>query len=44
MASPESVKHKITAMLAGFLFEQAQNLVRIISLFYLRKWNYTVFK
>ena len=44
VALPESVKQKIIAILAGFLFEQAQNIVRIIPLFYARQWNYTVFK
>ena len=32
------------AILAGFVFVQALNIVRIISLFYLGQWNYTVFE
>ena len=32
------------AILVGFLFVQALNVVRIISLFYLGQWNYTVFE
>ena len=32
------------AILAGFFFVQALNIVRIISLFYLGQWNYTVFE
>ena len=34
----------IIAILAGFFFVQALNLVRIISLFYLGQWNHTVFE
>ena len=30
--------------MAGFIFVQALNIVRIISLFYLDQWNYTVFE
>ena len=44
VAFPASVKHKIIAILAGFFFVQALNLVRIISLFYLGQWNQTVFE
>ena len=44
VAFPASVKHKIMAILAGFLFVQALNIVRIISLFYLGQWNHTVFE
>jgi len=44
VAFPASVKHKIIAILAGFFFVQALNIVRIISLFYLGQWNYTVFE
>ena len=44
VAFPASAKHKIIAILAGFFFVQALNIVRIISLFYLGQWNYTVFE
>ena len=44
VAFPASVKNKVVAILAGFLFVQALNVVRIISLFYLGQWNYTVFE
>ena len=43
-AFPASAKHKIIAILAGFFFVQALNIVRIISLFYLVQWNYTAFE
>ena len=44
VAFPASTQHKVIAILAGFLFVQALNIVRIISLFYLGQWNYTVFE
>ena len=44
VAFPASIRHKVIAILAGFLFVQALNIVRIISLFYLGQWNYTVFE
>ena len=44
LAFPASLKHKLVAILAGFFFVQALNVVRIISLFYLGQWNYTVFE
>lgn len=44
VAFPASLKNKVVAILAGFLFVQALNIVRIISLFYLGQWNYTVFE
>ena len=44
LAFPASIQHKVIAILAGFLFVQALNIVRIISLFYLGQWNYTVFE
>jgi len=44
LAFPASVKNKVVAILAGFLFVQALNIVRIISLFYLSQGNYTVFE
>lgn len=44
VAFPASLTNKVIAILAGFLFVQALNIVRIISLFYLGQWNYTVFE
>ena len=44
LAFPASIQHKVIAILAGFVFVQALNIVRIISLFYLGQWNYTVFE
>ena len=44
VAFPASWAQKITAILLGFLFVQVLNVVRIISLFYLGQWNYTVFE
>ena len=44
VAFPASLTKKVIAILAGFLFVQALNIVRIISLFYLGQWNYTVFE
>lgn len=44
MAFPATLKQKCVAILAGFFFVQALNIVRIISLFYLGQWNYTVFE
>ena len=43
-AFPATLRQKCTAILAGFFFVQALNIVRIISLFYLGQWNYTVFE
>ena len=44
IAFPASLQHKVIAILAGFLFVQALNILRIISLFYMGQWNYTVFE
>ena len=44
VAFPSSVKRKIIAIVAGFFFVQALNVVHNISLFYLGQWNYTVFE
>jgi exosortase H (IPTLxxWG-CTERM-specific) len=44
LAFPASIRNKLVAILAGFFFVQALNIVRIISLFYLGQWNYTVFE
>ena len=44
VAFPASLTNKVVAILAGFLFVQALNIVRIVSLFYLGQWNYTVFE
>lgn len=43
-AFPATLRQKCTAILAGFFFVQALNIVRIISLFYLGQWNYSVFE
>ncbi len=43
-AFPATLKQKGMAIVAGFLFVQALNIVRIISLFYLGQWNYSVFE
>jgi exosortase H (IPTLxxWG-CTERM-specific) len=43
MAFPARTTHKLVAIAAGFIFVQALNIVRIISLFYLGQWNYSVF-
>ena len=43
-AFPATLRQKCTAILAGFFFVQALNIVRIISLFYLGQWNYAVFE
>ena len=44
VAFPASLRNKAVAILTVFLFVQALNVVRIISLFYLGQWNYTVFE
>ena len=44
LAFPASIRNKLVAILAGFFFVQALNIVRIISLFYLGQWNYSVFE
>jgi exosortase H (IPTLxxWG-CTERM-specific) len=44
MAFPARATHKLVAISAGFIFVQALNIVRIISLFYLGQWNYSVFE
>ena len=44
VAFPASLTNKVVAILAGFLFVQALNIVRIVSLFYLGQWNYVVFE
>jgi exosortase H (IPTLxxWG-CTERM-specific) len=44
MAFPAKTAHKLVAISAGFIFVQALNIVRIISLFYLGQWNYSVFE
>jgi len=43
-AFPATLNQKCVAIVAGFLFVQALNIFRIISLFYLGQWNYTVFE
>ena len=44
VAFPATIQNKLIAIVAGFFFVQALNIVRIISLFYLGQWNYTVFE
>lgn len=44
LAFPASLRQKLTAILLGFVAIQALNIVRIISLFYLGQWNYTIFE
>jgi len=44
LAFPAPWKHKIVGLLAGIIAVQGLNIVRIISLFYLGQWNYTVFE
>lgn len=44
MAFPARTTHKLVAISAGFIFVQALNIVRIVSLFYLGQWNYSVFE
>ena len=43
-AFPATLIQKGVAIMAGFLFVQALNVVRIISLFYLGQWSYAVFE
>ena len=44
LAFPATWLQKCSAILLGFLFVQILNVARIISLFYLGQWNYTVFE
>ena len=44
LAFPASHGKKLLAMGLGFVAIQALNIVRIISLFYLGQWNYTIFE
>jgi len=44
VAFPATIQNKVIAIVAGFFFVQALNIVRIISLFYLGQWNYAVFE
>ena len=44
LAFPATWKQKVLAIVAGFIFVQALNIVRIISLFYIGQWNYTLFE
>src|SRR5699024_337718 len=43
-AFPAALKHKLIGFGIGFIAIQALNLVRIISLFYLKQWNMTWFE
>jgi exosortase H (IPTLxxWG-CTERM-specific) len=44
VAFPAPWKHKIAGIGLGFVAIQALNLVRIISLYYLQRWNYVWFE
>lgn len=44
VAFPSGWKHKLVGMGVGIVAVQAVNLVRIISLYYLGKWNMQVFE
>ena len=44
LAFPAPWKHKFVGIGLGFLAIQALNLVRIISLYYLQRWNYVWFE
>lgn len=44
IAFPSSLKHKLVGIVAGIAAVQGVNLLRIISLYYLGKWNMSVFE
>ena len=44
LAFPAPWKNKIIGLVAGIIAVQGLNIVRIISLFYLGQWNYSVFE
>ena len=44
LAYPAPWKYKIAGIGLGFVAIQALNLVRIISLYYLQRWNYVWFE
>jgi exosortase H (IPTLxxWG-CTERM-specific) len=44
LAFPATWRQKLLAISLGFLFVQALNVVRIISLFYLGQWHYELFE
>lgn len=44
LAFPAALRQKLIAIGLGFVAIQALNIVRIISLFYLGQWNYTIFE
>jgi exosortase H (IPTLxxWG-CTERM-specific) len=44
LAFPARWQHKLVAIVLGFLFVQALNLVRIVSLFYLGQWHLPLFE
>ena len=44
LAFPAPWKNKIIGLVAGIVAVQGLNIVRIISLFYLGQWNYSVFE
>ena len=44
LAFPATIRQKSMAIALGFMAIQSLNIVRIISLFYLGQWNYTIFE
>lgn len=44
LAFPATWQQKAIAIVAGFVFVQALNIFRIISLFYLGQWHYALFE
>ena len=44
LAFPSPWKHKLVGIVIGFFAIQALNLVRIISLYYLQRWNHNWFE
>ncbi len=44
LAFPARWQQKLIAIALGFIAIQALNILRIVSLFYLGQWNYTVFE
>ncbi|EED36932.1 conserved hypothetical protein [Luminiphilus syltensis NOR5-1B] len=44
LAFPSLWRHKVAAILLGFVAIQALNILRIVSLFYLGQWNQHIFE
>ena len=44
LAFPSPWKHKLIGIVIGFFAIQTLNLVRIISLYYLQRWNHNWFE